>query len=228
MTAHPPAPHSVYKAHNPDTGSIRACKVLVVSSPQTAREKLDYDNECSVHERLKHPHIIELFFTGVATAEDVPDETWLPGYYLIMEMASGGDLFQKIRTCGMAATGRISYRLPCTTIESGIHIDVARSYFKQLLEGIVSTLHRTELGRNSDSPQAYIHSVGYCHRDMKPENILFDHNDVLKICDFGSAICATEPDSHCPRMLTERTGTLAYMAPEVRRGCSADLRIQAG
>jgi glycogen synthase kinase 3 beta len=35
---------------------------------------------------------------------------------------------------------------------------------------------------------AYIHSVGICHRDIKPQNLLLDPNTgVLKLCDFGSA-----------------------------------------
>ncbi|KHN72344.1 Glycogen synthase kinase-3 beta [Toxocara canis] len=35
---------------------------------------------------------------------------------------------------------------------------------------------------------AYVHNIGICHRDVKPQNLLVDpETAVLKLCDFGSA-----------------------------------------
>lgn len=59
----------------------------------------------------------------------------------------------------------------------------------------------------------YIHSIGVAHRDLKPENILLSKDGKLKIADFG--LCAVYRHKDKTRQLTERCGSLPYIAPEV-------------
>lgn len=75
---------------------------------------------------------------------------------------------------------------------------IAKKYFRQLIEGL-----------------EYVHdTLKVVHRDIKPQNILFDENDNLKISDFGSAQylqCGIDE-------LTSSAGTYAFMAPELHGG----------
>lgn len=64
----------------------------------------------------------------------------------------------------------------------------------------------------------YLHGRKIVHRDMKPENLLVDHDDVLKIADFGW--CA---DSSVRR--TTFCGTPDYLAPEMLEGPGHDHRL---
>lgn len=64
-------------------------------------------------------------------------------------------------------------------------------------------------------PQNYIHLEGVCHRDLKPENLLLDAAGTLKISDFGLCSVYKLKESGRTRMLSERCGSLPYVAPEV-------------
>ena len=55
---------------------------------------------------------------------------------------------------------------------------------------------------------AYMHSQNIVHRDLKPDNLLF-RDGVLKLADFGSATKLGDSP------LTDLSGTILYMAPEV-------------
>lgn len=54
-----------------------------------------------------------------------------------------------------------------------------------------------------------------CHRDLKPENLLLDGASTLKISDFGLSAVFRLKESGKTRALTERCGSLPYVAPEL-------------
>lgn len=63
---------------------------------------------------------------------------------------------------------------------------VMKNYLKmkQMVPPILVKLYSYQLMRSI----AYIHAIGICHRDIKPQNVLVDSTShILKLCDFGSA-----------------------------------------
>ena len=72
------------------------------------------------------------------------------------------------------------------------------NYFQQIISGI-----------------DYIHKLNIVHRDMKPENLLLDHKNKIKIVDFG--LSNTFKDDE---MLKTAWGSPCYAAPEMIAGKS--------
>ncbi|CEJ91143.1 Putative Protein kinase-like domain protein [[Torrubiella] hemipterigena] len=65
----------------------------------------------------------------------------------------------------------------------------------------------------------YIHGQNIIHRDVKPDNVLLDAEGHVHLTDFNVA-----SDIVSGRMLSSKSGTLAYLAPEVYAGRGYDCR----
>ncbi|KAJ7089095.1 kinase-like domain-containing protein [Mycena epipterygia] len=168
----------VFRAVNVQDHRVAACKVIVLTPETTDKERKTVDKEMRIHAALKHVNILE--FMNAVVVELKHQHHFVPGIYMLLELAAGGDLFDKIAP------------------DVGVGDEVAHFYFNQLIAGM-----------------DYIHKEGVCHRDLKPENILLDVAGTLKISDFGLSSVFKLKETGRTRTLTERCGSLPYVAPEL-------------
>ena len=118
---------------------------------------------------------------------------------------------------------------PHIAVIHGLHHDGDRPFLEmELLDGPtlrsmlragpLPVAQALQIARDAASALAYAHGAGdMMHRDVKPENIMFDAHGGLKLMDFGLAYVTGTP--HLTR--TGATpGTPGYMAPEVYAGQS--------
>lgn len=61
----------------------------------------------------------------------------------------------------------------------------------------------------------FVHSAKVFHRDLKPKNILANSDCKLKICDFGLARPALDPNPYHTIYWTDYVATRWYRAPEL-------------
>ncbi|KAG9217645.1 hypothetical protein CCMSSC00406_0003666 [Pleurotus cornucopiae] len=167
---------TVFRAVNIKEHRVAACKVIALTEQSTEKERKTIDKEMRVHAALKHRHVLE--FINAVIVEPKHKHQYVPGIYMLLELAAGGDLFDKI----------------------------ADRWYGEYSENPLA---------KTDDRQEYIHSEGVCHRDLKPENLLLDAAGTLKISDFGLSAVFRLKQSGKTRTLTERCGSLPYVAPEL-------------
>jgi hypothetical protein len=91
----------VFRAFH-ETNGAAACKVVnLFVSPSlgvgTPNVK-ELQKEVQVHKSMKNPYILEFLHSEILEKEK-EKEGYMPGLYLLLELAVGGDLFDKIGTC---------------------------------------------------------------------------------------------------------------------------------
>jgi len=116
---------SVKKAINKKTGAV--CAVKSISKSSVDAEKIA--NEIEVMKILDHPNIIKLY----ETFEDAKD------IYLVMELCTGGELFDRIVTQG----------------NSGFSEKVAAKLVKQMV-GALFYMHRSNIAHRDLKPENFV------------------------------------------------------------------------
>jgi serine/threonine protein kinase len=106
---------------------------------------------------------------------------------------------------GETADGRLFFSMPYvpngTLAEAGLHGDGPR--MREVLAQILDAL-------------AYVHEHGVVHRDVKPENVLFDSVGRARLADFGVSRSIESVSRHTRE--GETFGSSHYMSPEQARG----------
>jgi serine/threonine-protein kinase len=97
------------------------------------------------------------------------------------------------------------------------------SLSNRIAEGKISIEDTARIVEKVAQGLAYAHKKGVIHRDLKPDNILFDDNDVPFISDFGIAKLAESTSGSLTGSGTI-IGTPAYMSPEQAKGEKLDGR----
>jgi len=158
----------VFKALNNQTGEVVALKKIRLDV-ETEGIPSTAIREISLLKELDHPNIVRLM-------DVLYNEEKL---YLVFEYMSQ-DL-----------------KMYMDSLKCGLPLNLAKSYLRQVLQGI-----------------AYCHSHRVLHRDLKPQNLLIDANGSIKLADFGLARAVGIP----MRTYTHEIITLWYRPPEVLLG----------
>jgi serine/threonine-protein kinase Chk1 len=85
---------SVFRAVNIENHQVAACKAIFIKEQTTEKERMAIEKEMKIHRLLKHKHILE--FLHASVVERKYKDRYVPGIYMLLELAAGGDLFDKI------------------------------------------------------------------------------------------------------------------------------------
>lgn len=157
----------VYKARDKLTGNFVALKKIRLEHEDEGVPSTAI-REISILKELRHPSIV-----GLLDVVHIQHKLFLVFEFLDQDLKKYMESVKRITP------------------------ELAKSYFRQLLEGLL-----------------YCHQRRVIHRDLKPQNLLIDKNGALKLADFGLARAFCVP----VRPYTHEVITLWYRAPEILLG----------
>lgn len=86
----------MFRAIDDEQGRVAACKVVNLFVPgKDAPNIKELQKEVQVHKSLRNAYILE-FIHNELVEQAKEREGYVPGLYLLLELAVGGDLFDKI------------------------------------------------------------------------------------------------------------------------------------
>lgn len=146
--------------------------------------------EIAIMKKLDHPNMVHLY--------EVLDDPEDDSLYMVMELCEKGEVM-KIKVGGTAEP---------------ISEEKCRVYFRDLILGMEYCMYTQSLPLVifNRINKNVVHAQGICHKDIKPENLLLDKDDVLKIADFGVSEMF---DQDSEMRTSKHKGSPAFLSPEI-------------
>mmetsp|Transcript_37087 Transcript_37087/g.77068 ORF Transcript_37087/g.77068 Transcript_37087/m.77068 type:complete len:525 (-) Transcript_37087:465-2039(-) len=201
----------VTASNHPDTNQELAVKYLkrkaMVDLHHFKHGAADLAVEAYFLQTLNHPNIVKLHGLTAGSVESNVASGKECGFFIVVDrlydtLEHKIDTWRKadIEACKAGGTGGFQKRS-----------ERRENKRAELVE-------RCEIAISIAKAMEYLHSLNIIFRDLKPDNIGFDQEGVLKLFDFGLAKelkPANQNKASGMYRLTGHTGSRRYMAPEV-------------
>ncbi|EAR97504.1 Serine/Threonine kinase domain protein (macronuclear) [Tetrahymena thermophila SB210] len=153
------------------------------------------EQEIAIMKKVDHPNIVKL--------HEVIDDSENNKLYLVMEyMKRGAILSSGYFKATIQSQDPIRY--------SELYDDNGKLKNRQNEPKSIDLNSALRYMRHMTLALDYMHNFAQiCHRDIKPDNLLIDENDNLKVADFGISTLMEKSDE-----TSSNAGTKAFMAPE--------------
>ena len=189
----------VYEAEQISLGRRVALKVLPFAAVLDQRQLKRFENEAQAAAALKHPNIVGVHAVGCDRGV----------HHYAMELIEGTSLAELVESPAKLTTDADSITSNDTSPIAALSTQLSSQSSTERYAAAV------RVTTQAADALAYAHQVGIIHRDVKPSNLLLDHQGKVWVTDFGLA--TTQSNSKFT-MTGELLGTLRYMSPEQAAG----------
>jgi tRNA A-37 threonylcarbamoyl transferase component Bud32 len=171
------------------TGVVKKCINKITRQPYAV--KIVRTNDTEIIKTIKNEFLIqkELSHPNIVRVYELFYNPVLSQINIVMELVDGVELFDDVIENG--------------AFEGNDALLFIEKDARKIFAGVLSSIQ-------------YMHSKGVCHRDIKPQNILFSFNkdeNCVNVTDFNASRYFKR-DEEVVKMITN-TGTFEYRAPEM-------------